>query len=343
MIDTVLWSYRLFLGRGPEDMAALTRHVDGQPSLEDIRRRFLQSNEFKEYFAAQSAALKQPSVDPAVLAAFPTYTGPGTAGFFTDFLGTRTRCSYLPPAYAGASGIVEGPPGTERFGLHEPPEWEGTLRSVLEAGPRFVAVELGAGWGPWLVASARAAQLRGITDIHLAGLEGASGHYGFLLQHFQDNGIDPAAHNLLHAVVGVEDGMARFPRLDVPSADWGAHASYDGDEQAKEGFDEVSSVSIATLLAKLPPVDLLHCDVQGAEGDVLTSAADENTRGVLRILLRKKKRAIEDRLMACFGANGWVLEHESPCRFIQGPTGTVQLVADGTQVWRNARLTAAHA
>ena len=343
MIDTVLWSYRLFLGRGPENMAALTRHVDGQPSLEDIRRRFMQSNEFKEYFAAQSAALKQPSVDPAVLAAFPLYTGPGAAGFFTDFLGTRTRCAYLPDVYAGASGIVEGPPGTERFGLHEPPEWEGTLRSVLEAGSRFVAVELGAGWGPWLVAAARAAQLRGITDIHLAGLEGASGHYGFLLQHFRDNGIDPAAHNLLHAVVGVEDGMARFPKLDVPSADWGAQASYDADEQAKEGFDEVPSVSLATLLAKLPPVDLLHCDVQGAEGDVLTAAADVLSSGVRRIVVGTHGLAIEDRLMESFGAHGWVLEHESPCRFTQGPTGAMLLVADGTQVWRNARLPAAAA
>jgi len=340
LIDTVLWSYRLFLGRGPEDMAALSRHVDGQPSLEDIRQRFLQSNEFKEYFAAQSAALKRPTVDPTVLAAFPAYTGPGAPGFFTDFIGTRTRCSHLPDAYAGASGIVEGPPGTERFGLHEPPEWEGTLRSVLEAGSRFVAVELGAGWGPWLVASARAAQLRGITDIQLAGVEGASGHYGFLLQHFCDNGLDPAQHQLLHAVAGVEDGVARFPKLDVPSADWGAQASY-GDGEASEQFDEVPSISVATLLSKLPPVDLLHCDVQGAEGDVLIAAADVLASCVRRIVVGTHGRAIEDRLMACFGANGWILEHESSCRFVQGPTGAMQLVADGTQVWRNVRLAAA--
>lgn len=342
MIDTVLWSYRLFLGRDPEDMAAVARHVNGQPSLEDIRRRFLQSNEFMNYFAAQSASLKCSSVDPAVLAAFPVYTGPGTPGFFNDFIGTQTRCSYLPNTYAGASGIVEGPPGTERFPLHEPSEWEGTLRSVLEAGSRFVAVELGAGWGPWLVAGARAAQLRGITDIQLAGVEGASGHYGFLLQHFRDNGLDPAQHQLLHAVAGVEDGVAHFPKLDVPSADWGAQASY-GDSQASEQFDEVPSISIATLLSKLPLVDLLHCDVQGAEGNVLTAAADVLSCRVRRIVVGTHGRAIEDRLMACFGANGWTLEHESSCRLVQGPTGTMQLVADGTQVWRNARLAAAAA
>ena len=346
LIDAVLWSYRLFLGRDPEHMTALSRHLDGQPSLDDIRRHFLQSNEFSNYFAS----LKKPSVNPSVLAAFPIYTGAGSEGFFTDFLGTRTRCSYLPTFYAAASGIVEGPPGTERFGLHEPPEWEGTLRSVLEAGSSFVAVELGAGWGPWLVAGAQAAQLRGVTDIHLVGVEGASGHYEFLLQHFRDNGLDPGRHHLLHAVVGVEDGVARFPKLEVPSADWGAEASYGTEhspsrrpEQVLEDFDEVRCVSIGKLLATLPLVDLLHCDIQGAEGDVLPAAIEVLSRCVRRIVVGTHGRAIEDRLMASFGANGWVLEHESPCRFSQGPTGAMILSADGTQVWRNMRLAAATA
>ena len=275
-----------------------------------------------------------------VLAAFPPYRGPGAQGFLTDFIGTRTRCSFLPDAYAGSSNFVEGPPGTELFPFHEPPEWEGTLRSVLEAGSRFVAVELGAGWGPWLIAGARAAQLRGISEIHLAGVEGASGHYEFLLQHFRDNGFDPAQHQLLHAVAGVEDGIARFPKLTVPSAEWGAQASY-GHGQASELFDEVPCVSIATVLSKLPPVDLLHCDVQGAEGDVLTAAADVLSDRVRRLVVGTHGRAIEERLMEHFGTNGWSLEHESSCRFVQGSSGAMELVGDGTQVWRNLRFTAA--
>jgi len=347
-IDAVLWSYRLFLGRSPENIATLSRHLDGSPSLNDIRQRFAKSNEFREYLAA----LKQPSADSAVLAAFPAYTGPGAEGFLTDFIGTRTRCSYLPDSYALASGIVEGMPGTERFGLHEPPEWDGTLRSVLEAKSRFVAVELGAGWGPWLVAGARAAQLNGITEVHLAGVEGALGHYEFMLQHFRDNGLDPAKHNLLHAVVGVEDGVAHFPRLDVPSADWGAEARYgaggsperhlaaDSASQMVKTFDEVPCVSITTLLATLPPVDLLHCDIQGAEGEVLPAAVEVLSQRVRRIIVGTHGRAIEERLMAAFGANGWILEHESPCRFNQGANGTMVLTGDGTQVWRNVRLAA---
>ena len=87
----------------------------------------------------------------------------------------------------------------------------------------------------------------------------------------------------------------------------------------------------------------MHCDVQGAEGDVLTAAADVLSSRVRRIVVGTHGRAIEDRLMASFAAHGWLLEHESPCRFTQGPSGAMQLVADGTQVWRNARLAAAHA
>lgn len=208
---------------------------------------------------------------------------------------------------------------------------------MLEARSRFVAVELGAGWGPWLVASAKAAQRAGIQDIHLAGVEGASSHYEFMLQHFRDNGFDPEAHLLFHAVAGVQDGVASFPKLDHPSANWGAEASYDKHE-APEQFETVQSISIKTLLGKLPQVDLLHCDIQGAEGDVLTSAMDVLTDRVSRIVVGTHGRGIEARLMECFGTKKWVLEHESSCRFIQDDTGALQLVADGVQVWRNVQL-----
>ena len=336
LLDAALWSYRLFLGRNPESVEALSRHVGAGASFDGIRQRFLHSEEFR----SQAPTPRRAGISKALLDAFPAYAGPGAEGFFTDFIGTRTRCSFLPRDYAGASGIVEGPPGTERFGVHEAAEWEGALRSVLEARFRFVAVELGAGWGPWLVAGALAAQRLGIREIHLAGVEAASSHYGFMLQHFRDNGIDPAAHLLLHAAAGAQDGVARFPKLDAPSEVWGGQASY-GEGAAPEGFDEVPSVSVATLLSKLPMVDLLHSDVQGAEGDVLTAAGDALSERVRRIVVGTHGRGIESRLMEFFGTTNWVLEHETPCRIAQGPTGSLDLAADGVQVWRNARLSPA--
>src|SRR3954447_10429695 len=132
--------------------------------------------------------------DEAVLRSFPRYEGPAEPGFVIDFLGTRTRTAYistLPP-----EGHVEGYPLPGNFhatGL----EWAGVLRAVLDAGPEVVAVELGAGWGPWLVAVAAAARVRGIRAVRLVGVEGSRHHVEYLRTHFADNGLDPAAHTIL--------------------------------------------------------------------------------------------------------------------------------------------------
>ena len=331
LLDSLLWAYRLFLGREPEDLDVLSRHEAGLHTLEDVRRHFLGTPEFRSLDAVR----RNIAIDPALLDAFPPSNGPGTDGFITDFIGTRTRCSYLPAAYSEASGIVEGPPGTERFGLHDPAEWEGTLRAVLDAGARFVAVELGAGWAPWLVASAAAARRRGIVDVHLAGVEGAQSHHAFMVQHFLDNGLDPDAHLLMHAVVGLDDGVAHFPKLPDPSADWGAQASFD--DRNGDADDEVQSVAIETLLARLPPVDLLHCDVQGIEDQVLSAAMEVLTGRVRRVVAGTHGRSIEEHLMTAFGCAGWVLEREQPCHVLQGTDGRMLLARDGVQVWRNDR------
>src|SRR5438309_1412013 len=79
-----------------------------------------------------------------------------------------------------------------------------------------------AGWGPWLIAGATAARRRGIRDIRLHGVEADPTRYGFMQTHFSDNGFDPAAHRLDNAAIGVKAGLARWPKLADPTADWGA-------------------------------------------------------------------------------------------------------------------------
>ena len=113
--DAVLWSYRLLLGREPESVEALQRHVRGHHSVAEVRQTFMHSKEFAE--RAAEAGVRTP--DSEVLRHFPPWTGAGEPGFWRDFLGVRTRCDYLPDTYGALSGAVEGPPGTERVGLHE--------------------------------------------------------------------------------------------------------------------------------------------------------------------------------------------------------------------------------
>jgi FkbM family methyltransferase len=332
--EAVLWSYRLLLGREPESDEVVQQHARTHASIADIRRIFMNSEEFGQ----RSAELGVRMPDSEVLRHFPPWTGPGEPGFWRDFLGVRTRCEYLPQAYGVLSGAVEGPPGTEKAGLHEVAEWIGSLRSVLEARPRgsLVVVELGAGWGPWLVGAAKAAECVGIRDVRLAGVEGGEGHFAFMQQHFRDNGLDPDAHLLIHGVVGAHDGIAKFPKSADPRNDYGSEADYQAAGSASQAFDEVRCVALTSLLSDLPPVDLIHCDVQGAEHEVLTAAQAALEARVRRVVVGTHSRRIEADLLSFFAGLGWKLEDENPCGFIQSG-GALNLVRDGFQVWSNPR------
>ena len=336
--DAVLWSYRLLLGREPENAEIVQTHARAHRSVSEIRRMFMQTEEFAERAAADGGRVP----NSEILVHFPPFTGQGEPDVWFDFLGVKTRCKYLPETYAVLSGQVEGPPGTEKAALHETAEWIGTLRSVLEARVRgsLVVVELGAGWGPWLVGAAKAAERIGIRDIRLAGVEGAQSHFDFMLEHFRDNGLDPNAHLLIHGVVGVRDGKARFPKLAEPSNEWGAIADFGKRPAADTAFEEVPCVALTTLLERLPPVDLIHCDVQGSEYDVLTAAQEALNARVRRVVVGTHSRRIEADLLDFFAAQDWRLEDEGVCRLIQhGGRGALGLVRDGYQVWANPRAT----
>ncbi len=63
-------------------------------------------------------------------------------------------------------------------------------------------VDLGAGFGRWLVKGATAVrQCHGDLPIRLIGVEAEPTHFEWLKQHFNDNGLDPAQHELIEAAV----------------------------------------------------------------------------------------------------------------------------------------------
>lgn len=196
---------------------------------EDLVASILSSEEFRLGPVAQHAdwgeprSLRHRSLDK-LCALFTRYEGPGIDGFYIDFLGVKTRVHYLPKAEQFDGRVLDYPSRDIQPLEFDPVEWEGTLQSVIEAKDHFVAIELGAGYGPWLVASAAAAGQRGIRHVELAGVEGSADHFSFLLQHFTDNGLDPADHFLFHGIVGAADGTSYFPKLADAKQDWGAQA-----------------------------------------------------------------------------------------------------------------------
>ena len=92
------------------------------------------------------------------LARLPCWEGRVAAGFTADFLGVRTRASYV-------EGMVPGGIDAAHERHVRPPrpvfdeeyfEWVDVIDSVREARDRFVMIELGAGYGRWSVRAAAA-------------------------------------------------------------------------------------------------------------------------------------------------------------------------------------------
>jgi FkbM family methyltransferase len=292
--------------------------------------------------------------DERVIRSFPAYTGPGRPGAITDFLGVRTRIDYLPHV-KHLGGYVEGYPIPLNFHATAT-EWAGVLRAAREAGRSPVAVELGAGWGPWLVTFAVAS---GARRPRLVGVEGCRPHWEYLRTHFADNGLDPDAFTLLHGIAAPADGWAEFPVLADPAADWGAAALLPtatrralpgcvravvrfarrtvGTRRPRLPTERVRAYSLATLLEPFGRVDLVHIDIQGHEAEVVAAAADVLTAKVRRLVIGTHGRGIEERLMLTLAPRGWDLESDEACRFLRAGTRLVQYM-DGCQVWRNDRV-----
>jgi FkbM family methyltransferase len=258
-------------------------------------------------------------------------------GFIVDRLGVKTRGTSLWDQVQYLVGTVIPPPIPNDFHA-EAIEWIGLLKSVRSARGRFVAMELGAGWGPWVTAGAVAARNAGIRDISLLAVEGDPGHFGFMKQHFLDNGLNPEAHLLLQAAVGAKAGRARWPRVD-PRNSYGTRPIYE-DANASGTF-EVLVLAFADLLRKQPRWDLVHVDVQGSEAVICESALDELKARAHWLLIGTHSRLIEGQLIYMLMKTGWVLENEKPVIFSfqpNAPNMESLTRIDGTQVWRNPRF-----
>jgi FkbM family methyltransferase len=334
----VLWGYRFYFNRDPAHQE-VEYQANRAATVRDIREIFLLSREFELAGGYGAPEL----LDLEVLSHFsPFHTVRPEAGFFCDFLGTRTRLTCLPSHYASKSGTVEGGPNSASRGVHATAEWIGTLRAVLEADRAMVAIELGAGWAPWLVVVAAAARAHGISDLKLVAVEGSEDHVAYARQHFLDNGLEPGSHGILHAVVGCQDGIARFPKLKSPNAHYGANAAF-GDDAAVEqpdydGWEDVRCISLRSLLARFTTVDIVHCDIQGSELEVLQAGMTDLNRIVRRVVVGTHSRRIDAELLQLFSDNGWYLEFEKSCGVQQRDDGEIALVIDGEQVWRNSRF-----
>jgi FkbM family methyltransferase len=230
-------------------------------------------------------------------------------------------------------------------------EWLGTLRAVQEARDRFAMIELGAGWAPWCAIGHQGARMRGIDDIRVVALEADAGHIGFIEEHFRTNGVPPQQATILHGAAGPEDGIAEFPRHRAANSDYGGAAAFGETAADRAGLDyfvglrgdnvaeieRLPAHALATLLAGFDRVDLVHCDIQGAELEVLSAGMAAATAKVRRVVVGTHSFAIDRAMLALFARAGWECEGMFAVE-MQEQGKLAVTVRDGCQVWRNPKL-----
>lgn len=258
-------------------------------------------------------------------------------GIIRNFLGTRITPAIYPQILAALAGSVEPRPAPGNWHA-DIAEWAAALYSVEQARDRYRIVELGCGWGCWIVNMGVAARSLGL-EVDLAGVEGDRNH----LQNARDtlalNGFGAGDYRLWHGIAGPRPGKALFPDPAAGTAHWGAEPVFHPDAATLARAARDSNVQIldCVTLEELGggrPIDLLHIDIQGGEADYVAGNAAAMARLVKRVLIGTHSRAIEGRLMEHFLDLGWRLEMERPA-LTELVDGRPQIRIDGVQMWAN--------
>jgi FkbM family methyltransferase len=267
--------------------------------------------------------------------------------FVTEGLGGRMRREFFGPPTSHATYV--GP------GLDEDIfEWIALLEAILVAQGRFRMMELGCGFGRWLVIAAMACKQRGNFPLKLIGVEAEPAYHRWACRHFRDNGLNLSEHELIHAAVGPKDGTAKFYTGSI--GEWYGQARAPDDLPATSIFERflrrvrrqkskpmdtvtaVPMISLNTLLRHQEWVDLIDMDVQGAEGGVLTAADDQLDRKVCKVHIGTHSHEVEEELRHFFEQRGWHNLIDYPClSSSETPYGRIQF-QDGVQTWINPRL-----
>lgn len=346
--DDVIAAYELLLGRYPESPLAI-EHYSTKQNVRDLLLGFVTSPEFIskkpvnhpfEFFASNLDA-------QSIIMSHENQQRQPVPGSVVNFLGVATRAGYI-ASLAGSKTQVERPPIPANFHA-EMVEWAAALRAVDLAKGSFTMIELGAGWGYWMVNTAVAAKRRGL-NVKVIGVEGDPGHIRYLKEHCAANGLSEDEFHVHPAVAGARYGTALFPKTENASEGYGqeplffdtrAQADNFAAEASARGrlYDAIPIVSLSGIAADIPRIDLLHIDIQGGETDLISGSLTTLNEQVAYIVVGTHSRPIDGDIVRILSEQGWILEFEKPTTIKIGEDGKPYTVLDGTQGWRNPHLT----
>lgn len=279
---------------------------------------------------------------------FQCWSGNVPANVRVNFLGVTTRDEFLlNPERADARYVVTQypTPGQMYF------EWIDLLESVVAAKNHFTMIELGAGFGRWLVNSYFALQEYSQLPCTLIGVEAEPTHYNWMELHFKDNGIDPADHQLINAAVSEQDGIVWF-LTGSPNQCYGQQIVSAPRLKQRLRYlmrkinkhqtlrpQKIKSVELNSLLESLTTVDFLDLDIQGAEFVVLNAAVEQLDKKVRKVHTETHNRKVEKNLRNMFGSLGWKSIYDFAFDSkAQTEWGEVSFQGGGLQTWLNPKL-----
>jgi FkbM family methyltransferase len=279
---------------------------------------------------------------------------PGVVGYLTDFFGVRTPTDCVPWA-AGADGASSVDCPVPDDGVRaEAIEYYALLRALeLSSGRSFSMIELGASYAPWACLGGCLALREGRKEVKVRAVEASKFFIEKVEANWTVNGLLPngfvnggqlIACDAVHAAVGVESGTMFFPVVSSAGENGGQAVAvsreldYVGRSVAHE---EVRALTLEQIFEGFDFIDFLHCDIQGAELDVLQQSIGLLGDRVRCIFVGTHSRAIEGALIGCFHQAGWDLLRERPAMFshrrdladVIGMT-----TRDGGQFWVNPRF-----
>ena len=295
--------------------------------------------------------------DLVILKKFATVTAAKAPDYYTDGFGVKTLYECVPFEKPETLDIrrLQLPVPEDSFHAEaiEYVAVTDALHRFLD-GSSFCAVEVGAGWAPWLAIAGVIGRRQGIKQIKLVGVEASSHRYHLMCRHLETNSLRPphtagedaqcgtVFTRLFNGAIWTHDGVIWFPETDI--ADMGAAAAT-SDEPADYRGEELNNKSIPcrkldTLLQDLGIVDFMHIDIQGAEFDLLQDQIDWLSANVRTLMIATHSRSIEGKLIDLLFSKGWQLHREKPCQvnWYRNGSLTGKTFADGSQYWLNSKL-----
>ena len=272
--------------------------------------------------------------------------------FHYDYLGVRTDPKFWRNTNVTPRGrhLRDYPMVGEQYF-----EWVFVAETAWECRHRnsFTMIELGAGYGTWLLRAHHSFRQLSDRPVYLIGVEGDVHHYQWMREHFLNNRIDPDQHHLINACVSDSEGMMAFMDSDNPDAEYGLKGLREDDqhkflEDEKPGhtfvddsgqrYRTIRAITLNRLLEDLDRVDLIHMDIEGYEFRVVSQSIKALNEKAARLLIGTHSPAIESALTQILKTEGWTLLYD----FAQGEAtetewGPIQF-RNGCQAWLNPRM-----